>query len=177
MCPAPHGLYHMTNTIYNPNPNAPGRVFPSALRTAVALSVLTGYSLPLSFSFTLDMSMVQNSVSAKVEGVVFDVERVRILLGWLMGGVCVASAYDALALGWDEVVNTGWRIRMLIRYRACLNSSDRADVRKAIEVEIRTRENMGDWRYAAVVKEARNPDRVKVICRDESEIKIVKDAA
>jgi len=52
-----------------------------------------------------------------------------------------------------------------------------ADVRKAIEAEVRTRENMGDWRCVAVVKEARNPDRVKVVCRDESEIKIVKDAA
>jgi uncharacterized coiled-coil protein SlyX len=52
-----------------------------------------------------------------------------------------------------------------------------ADVRKAIEAEVRTRENMGDWRCVAVVKEARNPDRVKVVCRNESEIKLVKDAA
>lgn len=52
-----------------------------------------------------------------------------------------------------------------------------ADVRKAIEVEVRTLENMGDWRCAAVVKEARNPDRVKVVCRDENETRIVKDAA
>jgi hypothetical protein len=52
-----------------------------------------------------------------------------------------------------------------------------ADVRKAIEAEIRTRENMGDWRCAAVVKEARNPDRVKVVCRDEGEVQLVKEAA
>ncbi|EAQ84331.1 predicted protein [Chaetomium globosum CBS 148.51] len=52
-----------------------------------------------------------------------------------------------------------------------------ADVRKAIEAEVRTLENMGDWRCAAVVKEARNPDRVKVVCRDENETRIVKDAA
>ncbi|EAQ85495.1 hypothetical protein CHGG_09509 [Chaetomium globosum CBS 148.51] len=52
-----------------------------------------------------------------------------------------------------------------------------ADVRKAIETEVRTLENMGDWRCAAVVKETRNPDRVKVVCRDENETRIVKDAA
>lgn len=52
-----------------------------------------------------------------------------------------------------------------------------ADVRKAIETVVRTQENMGNWRCAAVVKEARNPGRVRVVCRDESEVKMVKDAA
>jgi hypothetical protein len=52
-----------------------------------------------------------------------------------------------------------------------------AGIRKAIETEVRTQENMENWRCAAVVKEARNQDRVRVICRDESEAKIVKDAA
>ncbi|EAQ82922.1 hypothetical protein CHGG_10740 [Chaetomium globosum CBS 148.51] len=40
-----------------------------------------------------------------------------------------------------------------------------ADIRKAIETEARAQESMGDWRCAAVVKEARNPDRVRVICQ------------
>jgi hypothetical protein len=52
-----------------------------------------------------------------------------------------------------------------------------ADIRKAIETEIRLRENKGNWRCAAVVKEARNPDRVRVICRDEGEVQLVKEAA
>ncbi|EAQ83089.1 hypothetical protein CHGG_10907 [Chaetomium globosum CBS 148.51] len=52
-----------------------------------------------------------------------------------------------------------------------------ADIRKAIETEARARESMGDWRCAAVVKEARNPDRVRVICRDEGEVQLVKEAA
>ncbi|EAQ87075.1 hypothetical protein CHGG_08328 [Chaetomium globosum CBS 148.51] len=52
-----------------------------------------------------------------------------------------------------------------------------ADIRKAIETEARAQESMGDWRCAAVVKEARNPDRVRVICRDEGEVQLVKEAA
>lgn len=35
---------------------------------------------------------MQYSVSVKVVGVVFHNERVRILLGWLMGGVQATSA-------------------------------------------------------------------------------------
>jgi uncharacterized coiled-coil protein SlyX len=52
-----------------------------------------------------------------------------------------------------------------------------ADIRKAIEAEIQTHENQGNWRCAAVVKEARNPDRIRVICRDGSEVARVKEAA
>ncbi|EAQ85614.1 predicted protein [Chaetomium globosum CBS 148.51] len=52
-----------------------------------------------------------------------------------------------------------------------------ADIRKAIETEARAQESMKDWRCAAVVKEARNPDRVRVICRDEGEVQLVKEAA
>jgi hypothetical protein len=52
-----------------------------------------------------------------------------------------------------------------------------ADIRKAIETEIRTREDKKHWRCAAVVKEARNPDRVRVVCRDEGEDQLVKGAA
>lgn len=52
-----------------------------------------------------------------------------------------------------------------------------ADIRKAIETEIRTREDKKNWRCAAVVKEARNPDRVRVVCRDEGEVQLVKGAA
>ena len=52
-----------------------------------------------------------------------------------------------------------------------------ADIRKAIEKEIRTQEDMERWRCTAVVKEARNPDRIRVVCRDEGEVQLVKEAA
>ena len=52
-----------------------------------------------------------------------------------------------------------------------------ADIRKAIEKEIRTQEDMGRWRCTAVVKEARNPDRIRVVCRDEGEVQLIREAA
>ena len=58
--------------------------------------------------------MYQNGVSVKVEGAMFDEESVCIPLGWLDGGMRATSAYNALALGWDEVVNAGLRTRALI---------------------------------------------------------------
>ncbi|KJZ70637.1 hypothetical protein HIM_09957 [Hirsutella minnesotensis 3608] len=33
------------------------------------------------------------------------------------------------------------------------------------------------WRCAAVVRESRNADRVKIVCRDEAELQMVKEAA
>jgi hypothetical protein len=44
------------------------------------------------------VSIVQNSVSVRVDGVVFCEERVRIPLGWLDGGVRAISVYDLLGL-------------------------------------------------------------------------------
>jgi hypothetical protein len=52
-----------------------------------------------------------------------------------------------------------------------------ADIRKTIEAEIQKRGSKENWRCAAVVKEARNPHRVRVICRDEGEVQLVKEAA
>jgi hypothetical protein len=43
-------------------------------------------------------------------------------------------------------------------------------IREAIEKEIRIREDMGRWRCTVVVKEARNPDWIRVMCRDEGEV-------
>ncbi|KAH8656269.1 hypothetical protein BGZ61DRAFT_570766, partial [Ilyonectria robusta] len=50
-------------------------------------------------------------------------------------------------------------------------------IRQAIEEEMRKKEGRQDWRCAAVVRNAKNADRIKVICRDESEMKLVKEAA
>uniref|UniRef100_A0A093ULR6 Retrovirus-related Pol polyprotein from type-1 retrotransposable element R1 n=1 Tax=Talaromyces marneffei PM1 TaxID=1077442 RepID=A0A093ULR6_TALMA len=52
-----------------------------------------------------------------------------------------------------------------------------AKVRQMIEKEIQAKGEMKNWRCAAVVKDAKNPDRVKVICRHEDEIQLVKEAA
>jgi hypothetical protein len=50
-------------------------------------------------------------------------------------------------------------------------------VRRAIEEEIRTGEGQASWRCAAVIRDARNTERIKIVCRDEDELQRVKDAA
>lgn len=50
-------------------------------------------------------------------------------------------------------------------------------IRQAIEGEVRAKEGHETWRCAAVVKDARNADRIKVICRSEAELQLVKEAA
>ena len=60
------------------------------------------------------------------------------------------------------------------------NNRDRAQVgaiRQAIENEIKAKDGQATWKCAAVMKEARNTERVKIICRDENELKQVKEAA
>ena len=52
-----------------------------------------------------------------------------------------------------------------------------AGIRETIEKEMRLREGQEKWRYAALVKDARKEDRVKVICRNEAEFKLVKEVA
>ncbi|KJZ69825.1 hypothetical protein HIM_10778 [Hirsutella minnesotensis 3608] len=50
-------------------------------------------------------------------------------------------------------------------------------VRQAIEGEMRAIDGQATWRCAAVVRDARVAERIKVICRDENELKAVKEAA
>lgn len=50
-------------------------------------------------------------------------------------------------------------------------------IRRAIEEEIRTMEGQEHWRCVAVSKDARNYDRIRVTCRDETELQRVKKAA
>jgi hypothetical protein len=50
-------------------------------------------------------------------------------------------------------------------------------VRQAIEEKVRAREGQQSWRCAAVVKDARNADRIKVVCRDEAEMQLIREAA
>ncbi|OAQ57450.1 reverse transcriptase [Pochonia chlamydosporia 170] len=51
------------------------------------------------------------------------------------------------------------------------------EIRQAIEADLRAKEGHEKWRCAAAVKDARNPNRIKVICRDEAELQLVKAAA
>jgi hypothetical protein len=50
-------------------------------------------------------------------------------------------------------------------------------IRKAIEEEIRTIEGQEHWRCVVVIKDARNYDRIRVMCRDKAELQRVKKAA
>jgi hypothetical protein len=56
-------------------------------------------------------------------------------------------------------------------------STQVGNVRQAIEKEMRAKENRANWRCIAVVKDAKNTDRIKVICRDEAELGLIKEAA
>ncbi|KJZ69760.1 hypothetical protein HIM_10843 [Hirsutella minnesotensis 3608] len=49
--------------------------------------------------------------------------------------------------------------------------------RQAVEEEMRAKNGQETWRCAAVVRESRNADRVKIVCRDEAELQMVKEAA
>ncbi|KJZ69550.1 hypothetical protein HIM_11063 [Hirsutella minnesotensis 3608] len=42
---------------------------------------------------------------------------------------------------------------------------------------MRTKNGQETWRCAAVAREPRNADRVKIVCRDEAELQLVKEAA
>jgi hypothetical protein len=59
------------------------------------------------------------------------------------------------------------------------DGSDKAqigEVRQAIEAAVRTRKEDERWRCAAVVRGARNANIIKVICRDEAELHMVRQA-
>lgn len=49
-------------------------------------------------------------------------------------------------------------------------------VRNSLETEMRAVEGQEKWRCVAVTRDPRNADRIRVICRDESELARVKEA-
>jgi hypothetical protein len=51
------------------------------------------------------------------------------------------------------------------------------NIRRTIEKEMQNEEGQENWRCVAVLKDTRNSDRIKVICRDEAELLKVKDVA
>lgn len=73
---------------------------PFVVRISSSIAFLTapGYALFLSFSPTLEVSIVQYSVSVILDGVVPIDKGVRTLLGKLFGGVRATSAYDGEGL-------------------------------------------------------------------------------
>lgn len=76
--------------------------------------------------------------------------------------------------------NTNARYCTIDTSRVEEQDRDRAQlgaIRQAIEGEMRAKDGQAAWRCAAVVRDARNVERVKVICRDENELKQVKEAA
>ena len=50
-------------------------------------------------------------------------------------------------------------------------------IRKAVEEEIRAGEGQDKWRCAAVIRDGRNTERIKIACRNEAELQQVKEAA
>jgi hypothetical protein len=50
-------------------------------------------------------------------------------------------------------------------------------IREAIEKEIRAGPERDNWRCTAVTRDIRNITRIRVTCRDETELQLVKEAA
>ncbi|KJZ69882.1 hypothetical protein HIM_10715 [Hirsutella minnesotensis 3608] len=57
------------------------------------------------------------------------------------------------------------------------NKAQIGSIRQAVEAEMRVKNGQETWRCAAVVRESRNGGRVKIVCRDEAELQLVKEAA
>jgi hypothetical protein len=57
------------------------------------------------------------------------------------------------------------------------NKAQIGEVRQAIEAAVRTRKKDERWRCAAVIRGVRNANIIKVICRDEAELHMVREAA
>ncbi|KJZ68745.1 hypothetical protein HIM_11865 [Hirsutella minnesotensis 3608] len=57
------------------------------------------------------------------------------------------------------------------------NKAQIGSIRQAIKTEMRAMNGQETLRCAAVVRESRNADRVKIVCRDEAELQMVKEAA
>lgn len=84
----------------------------------IADLIILGCALLRSSSPTLDMSIVQYSVSVIIDGVVPTEVRVRTLLGRLLGGVRAISACDGDPLG-DGCTLDSWVSILSIISVAC----------------------------------------------------------
>lgn len=63
------------------------------------------------------------------------------------------------------------------RAEGVVNETQPGKIRQAIEKEIRTIQDQAAWRCVAVNKDPRNPTRIRIACRSETELQQVKDAA
>jgi hypothetical protein len=57
------------------------------------------------------------------------------------------------------------------------DNASASKIRQDIEKEIRKGEKGSGWRCVAVIRDPHNADRIRVTCRDESELVQVKEAA
>lgn len=57
------------------------------------------------------------------------------------------------------------------------SKAEPAFIRQAIEREMRTRIDQDNWRCTAVIRDPRNMARIRVTCRNENELQLVKEAA
>ena len=58
-----------------------------------------------------------------------------------------------------------------------LSDAQPGAIRTAIEKEMRTKEGYNSWKCAAVIRDQKNTARIRVACRDETELNTVKQAA
>ena len=58
-----------------------------------------------------------------------------------------------------------------------MNEAQPGVIRQAIENGMRTTEGHESWRCAAVIKDPRNPARIRITCRNEAELQYVKETA
>ena len=58
-----------------------------------------------------------------------------------------------------------------------MNEAQPGVIRQAIENGMRTTEGHESWRRAAVIKDPRNPARIRITCRNKTELQRVKEAA
>jgi hypothetical protein len=87
------------------------------------------------------------------------------------------------------MMGTGWRVsgrltaesgslpvKTLVRVEEDRNKAQPGLIREAIEKEIRAGAERDNWRCTAVTRDPRNTTRVRVTCRDETELQLVKEA-
>jgi hypothetical protein len=133
--------------------------------------------LPLVISNTIS---VTNSASG-AHKILLDLTRHQCLNCYLYTIVilltCLRMVIDQ-AFDRDKLREEGEIRPGMARPYSCGSSKFRLSVaRKAIEEEIRTGKGQNKWRCAAVIRDARNTERIRIACKDELDLQRVKEAA
>jgi hypothetical protein len=80
-------------------------------------------------------------------------------------------------LNWDSLSSSGSYNHTSRVEEGDKNKAHPDAIRKAIEEEIRAVEGQDKWRCAAVNRDARDTERIRIACRDKAELQRVKEAA